>query len=100
MYLATEMTDINRRLNAVWVRRSRAHIEKVKRQIALIDIPVDSVILETEFVELSETGSRNIGVDYGNGAGKKKASAKPAFSHNICSANYADCRFTAACLPF
>ena len=60
---------IDRRLNAVWVRGSRAHIEKVKRQIALIDIPVDSVILETEFVELSETGSRNIGVDYGNGAG-------------------------------
>lgn len=60
---------INRRLNAIWVRGSRSHIEKVRRQIELIDIPVDSVILETEFVELSETGSRNIGVDYGNGAG-------------------------------
>lgn len=60
---------IDRRLNAIWVRGSRSHIEKVKRQIELIDIPVDSVILETEFVELSETGSRNIGVDYGNGAG-------------------------------
>ncbi|MBA3527293.1 MAG: hypothetical protein M3438_09135 [Pseudomonadota bacterium] len=34
----------------------------MKDQIALIDIPVDSVILETQFVELTETGARNVGI--------------------------------------
>lgn len=61
---------INRRLNAIWVRGTREKIEQVKRQIELIDLPVDSVILETEFVELTETGSRNLGVDFANAAGQ------------------------------
>ena len=61
---------INRRLNAIWVRGTREKIEQVKRQIELIDLPVDSVILETEFVELTETGSRNLGVDFTNAAGQ------------------------------
>jgi general secretion pathway protein D len=61
---------IDRRLNAIWVRGTREHIEQVKRQIELIDVPVDSVILETEFVELSETGSRNLGLELTNGSGQ------------------------------
>ncbi len=59
---------IDRRLNAIWVRGSAERIARVKSQIALIDVPVDSVILETQFVELSETGARNLGIDYNNGA--------------------------------
>jgi general secretion pathway protein D len=42
----------------------------VKQQIALIDVPVDSVILETQFVELTEQGVRNIGIDLNNAAGQ------------------------------
>lgn len=61
---------INRRLNAIWVRGTRQKIEQVRRQIELIDLPVDSVILETEFVELTETGSRNLGIDFTNSAGQ------------------------------
>ena len=57
---------INRRLNAIWVRGTRAEIERVRAQIDAIDVPVDSVILETEFVELTETGSRNLGLEIGN----------------------------------
>jgi general secretion pathway protein D len=57
---------IDRRLNAVWVRGSRERIELVKKQIAKIDVPVDSVILETQFVELSENGARNLGIDFAN----------------------------------
>ncbi len=58
---------IDRRLNAIWVRGTPAHIAKVKKQIEVIDVPVDSVILETQFIELSENGARNLGIDLANG---------------------------------
>jgi len=61
---------IDRRLNAIWVTGSPERIAHVKRQIALIDVPVDSVILETQFVELTEQGARNLGIDLNNSAGQ------------------------------
>jgi general secretion pathway protein D len=45
-------------------------IARLKAQIALIDVPVDSVILETQFVELTENGARNIGIDFNNASGQ------------------------------
>jgi general secretion pathway protein D len=57
---------IDRRLNAIWVKGTPAHIARVKRQIEIIDVPVDSVILETQFIELSENGARNLGIDLAN----------------------------------
>lgn len=61
---------IDRRLNSIWVTGTPERIEQVKRQIALIDVPVDSVILETQFVELSETGARNLGFEFNNQNGQ------------------------------
>ena len=61
---------IDRRLNAIWVSGPPDRIERVKRQIALIDVPVDSVILETQFVELTDTGARNLGLDLNNSSGQ------------------------------
>lgn len=61
---------IDRRLNAIWITGTQDRIDQVKRQIALIDVPVDSVILETQFVELSETGARNLGIDFTNANGE------------------------------
>lgn len=61
---------IDRRLNAIWVTGSADRIAQVKDQVALIDLPVDSVILETQFVELTETGARNLGIDLTNNAGQ------------------------------
>ena len=61
---------IDRRLNAIWITGSPERIARVKDQIALIDIPVDSVILETQFVELTENGVRNLGIDFNNAAGQ------------------------------
>jgi general secretion pathway protein D len=58
---------INRRLNAIWVRGTPAYIARVKKQIEVIDVPVDSVILETQFIELSENGARDLGIDFTNG---------------------------------
>ncbi|HEX2762775.1 MAG TPA: secretin N-terminal domain-containing protein [Allosphingosinicella sp.] len=61
---------IDRRLNAIWIKGSPERIARIKEQIALIDVPVDSVILETQFVELTETGARNIGIDLANANGQ------------------------------
>jgi general secretion pathway protein D len=61
---------VDRRLNAIWITGTPERIARVKAQIALIDIPVDSVILETQFVELTEQGVRNLGIDLNNPAGQ------------------------------
>ena len=61
---------IDRRLNAIWVTGSPDRIARIKEMIAMIDVPVDSVILETQFVELTETGARNLGIDLANTNGQ------------------------------
>lgn len=61
---------VDRRLNAIWITGTPERIERVKAQIALIDVPVDSVILETQFVELTEQGVRNLGIDLNNASGQ------------------------------
>lgn len=61
---------IDRRLNAIWLRGSPEYIARMKAMIAAIDVPLDSVILETQFVELSETGARAIGIDFTNSNGQ------------------------------
>ena len=38
--------------------------------IASIDIPVDSVVLETQFVELTEQGLKALGIDFNNANGQ------------------------------
>lgn len=61
---------VDRRLNAIWIKGTKSKIARIKAQIALIDVPVDSVILETQFVELTELGARNIGIDFANANGQ------------------------------
>ncbi len=61
---------VDRRLNAIWVKGSPGRIARIKAQIALIDVPVDSVILETQFVELTEQGAKAVGLDFNNAAGQ------------------------------
>lgn len=61
---------VDRRLNAIWVKGSPERIARIKSEIAAIDLPVDSVLLETRFVELTETGARSIGLDFTNTAGQ------------------------------
>jgi general secretion pathway protein D len=61
---------IDRRLNAIWLKGSPERITRLKAQIAMIDIPLDSVILETELVELTETGAKAVGIDFTNAAGQ------------------------------
>src|SRR3954471_14923003 len=61
---------IDRRLNAIWLRGSPDYIARMKQMIATIDVPLDSVVLETQFVELTETGARAIGIDFNNANGQ------------------------------
>jgi general secretion pathway protein D len=57
---------VDRRLNAIILHGSHARIERLKAKIAKIDVPVVSVVLETVFVELTETGAKNVGLDFNN----------------------------------
>ena len=61
---------IDRRLNAVILRGSPMRVTEIKQEIKMLDVPVTSVVLETEFVELSETGARNLGLDFNNANGQ------------------------------
>ena len=61
---------IDRRLNAIWLRGSPDEIARLKAMIAMIDIPLDSVVLETQMVELTETGAKAIGIDFANANGQ------------------------------
>ena len=57
---------VDRRLNAIILKGSPEQIARLKAMIAQIDVPVRSVILETVFVELNESGARNVGLDFNN----------------------------------
>lgn len=57
---------IDRRLNAIVLKGPPERIARLKEKIAEIDVPVQSVILETIFVELSESGAKNVGLDFNN----------------------------------
>ncbi|MEQ7873915.1 secretin N-terminal domain-containing protein [Sphingomonas sp. ASV193] len=61
---------IDRRLNAIWLRGSPDYIARMKAMINAIDIPLDSVILETQFIELTESASKAIGIDFTNANGQ------------------------------
>jgi general secretion pathway protein D len=61
---------VDRRLNAIILKGSPERIARLKAKIAEIDVPVESVLLETEFVELDETGSKNVGFNFNNANGQ------------------------------
>lgn len=61
---------IDRRLNAIWLKGPPERIAQLKQMIASIDIPVDSVVLETQFVELTEQGLKALGIDFNNANGQ------------------------------
>jgi general secretion pathway protein D len=62
-----DTVGVDRRLNAIILRGPAARVALLKAQIAMLDVPVSSVLLETVFVELTESGARNVGLDFTNG---------------------------------
>jgi general secretion pathway protein D len=62
---------IDRRLNAIVLKGPPERVARLKAQIALLDVPIaTSVVLETVFVELTEQGARNVGIDLNNANGQ------------------------------
>jgi general secretion pathway protein D len=61
-----ETIGVDRRLNAVILRGTPERVAAIKAVIAELDAPVASVVLETVFVELTESGARNLGLDFNN----------------------------------
>ena len=66
-----DSSGIDRRLNAIVLKGTPEHVARLKAQIAQLDVPIaTSVVLETVFVELTEVGARNIGIDLNNANGQ------------------------------
>ncbi|MBD5656848.1 MAG: hypothetical protein IAI50_16955 [Candidatus Eremiobacteraeota bacterium] len=64
--LAQRVNDniaVDRRLNAIILSGTSDVVAALKAIINKIDIPVPSVMLETQIVELDDTAARNIGLD-------------------------------------
>jgi general secretion pathway protein D len=67
---------VDRRLNAIVLKGSPQRVAQLKAQIAQLDVPVpNSVVLETVFVELTESGARNVGIDFNNANGQVATAA-------------------------
>ena len=65
--LAQRLNDnvaIDRRLNAIILTGTPDVVDPLRAMIDRLDIPVPSVLLECEIVELSDTAARNIGLDF------------------------------------
>jgi general secretion pathway protein D len=69
---------IDRRLNALILTGTAAELAGYQAIIDAVDVPLRSVMLQTEIVELTDSAARNIGIDFGN----------PQGSGQIASATY------------
>lgn len=56
---------IDRRLNAVIVTGTPQQIAQAEAIIKLVDIPVKSVMIDAEVLEITESGEKALGFDYG-----------------------------------
>jgi len=59
---------VDRRLNAIILTGTSAQIAQYQALIDAVDIPLRSVMLETEIVELTDRAATDVGIDYTNGA--------------------------------
>ncbi|GAC1420294.1 MAG: hypothetical protein NVSMB5_12650 [Candidatus Velthaea sp.] len=64
-----EFIGVDRRLNAIILTGPPSVVAKFKAKIAKLDIPLPSVILETQVVELTDSAARDLGIDYTAGGG-------------------------------
>lgn len=64
-----ENIGVDRRLNAIILTGTADTIARLKARIAKIDIPLASVELETQIVELTDTAAKDLGIDFAAGGG-------------------------------
>ena len=74
-----EHVAIDRRLNAIILTGTPDELAAYRRLIALVDVPEPSILLESEIVELTETGASSLGLDFSPG-GAPLASASSTLS--------------------
>ena len=60
----TDNLAIDRRLNAIIVTGTPDQIAQAQALIQKIDVPVQSILLDTTVLEIDETGARSIGLPY------------------------------------
>ena len=60
----TDNIAIDRRLNAIILTGTPSQIAEAAAMISKIDIPVQSILLDTEVLEVNETGAKSIGLDF------------------------------------
>jgi general secretion pathway protein D len=68
--LAQRLSDniaIDRRLNAVILTGPPDVVSSLRAVIDKIDVPLDSVLLETQIIELDEQGAKDVGLDFNAG---------------------------------
>ena len=63
----TDRIAIDRRLNAVILSGTAEEVAAMQATIDKIDVPLPSVLLETEIVELTDTAAKAVGIDFSNG---------------------------------
>jgi len=56
---------IDRRLNAIIMTGTPQQIAQAEEIIKLIDVPVESVLIDTEVLEITDTGEKALGLPYG-----------------------------------
>jgi general secretion pathway protein D len=76
-----ENIGVDRRLNAIILTGSADVVERLKAKIAKIDVPLASVELETQIVELTDTAAKDIGIDFAPGGGGQVANATYAIKN-------------------
>jgi general secretion pathway protein D len=70
--LAQRVSDnlaIDRRLNAIILTGPADTVASLREIVEKLDVPLDSVLLETQIVELDENGAKDLGVDFNGGQG-------------------------------
>ncbi len=85
--LAQRLNDniaIDRRLNAIVLTGTPDVIAPLKEMIDRLDVPLPSVVLETEVVELNDTASKDLGLDLApSGGGLLVSSASSGTSYTL-----------------
>jgi len=65
---APSVMEVDKRLNALVLKGYEAQIEKAKAHLEELDVPLKQVMISVRVVDLSETGAKNLGLDWSVGA--------------------------------
>ncbi|MDQ6781721.1 MAG: hypothetical protein M3Z37_11300 [Candidatus Eremiobacteraeota bacterium] len=60
----SDTVAIDRRLNSIILSGTREQIAQAEAIIRMIDVPVESVLLDTQIIEVTVSGSKALGVDF------------------------------------